>query len=427
MVQLWFVGLIQRITSRLFSTRAEGSLPRNFDEQAESVLRSLYGNPFGGRQVTHETALRIATVYACVRVIAESVAQLPIKIYRPTATGPEEVRDHPAAKLLKREPNGWQTAFEFREMMQGFSALRGNGYAAVQRDPATHKPVALIPINPQRVTIFKTGTGVAYKVTNDAGVEKILSRYDMLHYRGLSSDGFVGESPVSLMRNVFGLAATLEQTSQAMFANGAKPAGVLEHPQQLSDEAAKRIKATFDSSFGGTEKVGSTLVLEEGMKWSQVGLSFEDAQLLESKKFSVEEIARSFRVPLHMLQSTEKSTSWGTGIEQMTLGFIMFTLGPWLKRTEETNDAVLLTEKEKDEGYYHKHNVNALLRGDFKTRMDGYAVGLLNGIYSINEVRRLEELQEIPDNEGGVHRVPLNTIPASQKQPVNADTSAPQN
>jgi HK97 family phage portal protein len=426
-VQLWFVGLIQRITSRLISKRAtEGTLPKNFNETAEAVLRSIYGNPHGGLKVTNETAMRIATVYACVRVISESVAQLPIKIYRPTASGPEEVRDHPAARLLKREPNGWQTAFEFREMMQGYSALRGNGFAVVEREAGTNRPLSLIPMNPTRVEVFKTGTSVAYRVRNDRNEARIVNRYDMLHYRGLSSDGFIGESPVSLMRNVFGLAATLEQTSASMFANGAKPAGVLEHPQQLSDEAAKRIKATFDSSFGGSDKVGSTLVLEEGMKWSQVGLSFEDAQLLESKKFSVEEIARAFRVPLHMLQSTEKSTSWGTGIEQMTLGFIMFTLGPWLKRTEETNDAVLLTEKEKDEGYYHKHNINALLRGDFKTRMDGYAVGLLNGIYSINEVRRLEEMMEIPDNEGGMHRVPLNTIPAGQKQPVNADASAPQ-
>lgn len=414
------MGLLQRIAARFFAIRSTdltGIPYSDLRNPTPEFLQALGVDATGSNFVTENTAMRISAVYACVRVLSESVSQLPLKVYRSTPTGPEEVRDHPAGRLLRGEPNGWQTGFEFREMMMGLAVLRGNAHAWVKRD-SNFDPVALIPLHPSAIKVLKLSNGIGYEVTTKDGGQMKLGRYDVLHYRGLSTDGFNGESPVRLMRNSFGLAATLEATSTAMFANGAKPAGVLEHPAVLSDDAASRIKSTFENAFAGTSNTGSTLVLEEGMKWHQVGLSFEDAQLLESKKFSVEEIARAFRVPLHMLQSTEKSTSWGTGLEQLTLAFIMFSLGPWLKRIEETNNAVLLTQQEKADGYYFKHNINAFLRGDFKTRMDGYAVGLTNGLYSINEVRRLEDMQEIPDAIGGAHRVSANTVAAQSADPI---------
>lgn len=417
------MGLLTRLSSLLTRTQRRSSTlaTGGLGNPSEELLRALGASgPARGVSVTESSAMRIAAVYACVRVIAESVAQLPLKLYRKTPAGPEEVTDHPAARLLTGEPNGWQTELEFREMLAGICALRGNAFAVVERNPVTFEPVSLIPVHPSRVRVNAVNGGVSYEIEG-----RRLGRYDVLHYRGLSSGGLLGDSPVSLMRGAMSLAATLERTSTSLFANGAKPGGVLEHPNQLSDEAAKRIKETFDAAHAGAENAAGTLVLEEGMKWHQIGLSFEDAQLLESKKFSVEEIARAFRVPLHMIQSTEKSTSWGSGIEQMTIGFIVFTLAPWLRRIEATNRAVLLTEDEKAAGFYFKHNVNALQRGDFKTRMEGYQLGLLNGIYSINEVRDLEEMRQLPDAIGGVHRVPVNTAPAGQQQPAPANQGDP--
>lgn len=396
------VGLRSRAQTRSTSSRSDLTKPSPELLEALGVASSSNG----AVRVNENTAMRISAVFACVRVLAESVAQLPLKLYQKTDAGPIEVTDHPAAQLLSMEPNGWQTAFEFREWVQAMLALRGNAYVLVVRNEA-YEPVTLVPVHPDKVQVVKHRNGVSYLIDG-----KSYSRYEVLHYRGLSSDGYVGDSTIKLMANAMSLAATLEKASLQLFANGARPSGALEHPQSLSEEAAKRLKESFVAGNAGVSNTAGVLVLEEGMKWQQIGLTFEDAQLLESKKFSVEEIARAYRVPLFMLQSTEKSTSWGTGIEQQTIGFIQFTLASWLKRTESTNNVVLLTEQQKRQGFYFKHNLNGLMRGDFKTRMEGYQIGLLNGIYNINEVREFEEMKQIDKVVGSIHRVPANTVPA---------------
>jgi HK97 family phage portal protein len=390
---------------------------------SDKLKGALGGLPLlSGVKLNEDNALQISTVYACVRILAESVAQLPLKVYRRTATGSEEATEHPAFRLLKSEPNQFQTSFEFREMMQGQVSLRGNAYAYIERD-AAFQPVALIPLDPASVEVYKGDRSKRFKYKG-----RWMERWEVLHIAGLSSDGFVGLSPVALMRETMGVAKALEMATGSLLGNGVRTSGVLEHPAELSDEAAKRLREQFDDLYAGAAKNGKTVVLEEGMKWHQVGMTFEDAQVLESKKFSVEEICRIYRIPLHMVQSTEKSTSWGSGIEQLSLGFVHFSLQPWLTRWEQAMDVVLLREDEKLT-HFTKYDLRALLRGDHKTRMEAYATGLLNGIYSINEVRAFEEMNELPDNIGGVHRVPLNTVaagtepaaPRADPQPIDTE------
>lgn len=389
----------------------------------DKIRSALGGAPtLSGVSVSEDTAMQVATVYACVRILAESIAQLPLKIYRRTATGSEEATEHPVFRLLKSEPNPFQTSFEWREMLQGQVAIRGNAYALIQRN-SQFEPTALIPLNPARMRVLPLPyansaipSGVAYEYAG-----RLFQRFEILHLRGLSSDGFSGVSPVGLLRETMGLGAALQQATAALLGNGVRTSGVLEHPAELSDEAAKRLREQFDSLYAGAARSGRTVVLEEGMKWHQVGMTFEDAQVLESKKFSVEEICRIYRIPLHMVQSTEKSTSWGTGIEQMSLGFVQFTLAPWLSRWEQAMDSVLLREDEKAD-HYTKFDLRGLLRGDHKTRMEGYAIGLLNGIYSINEVRRFEDMNEMEDGEA--HRVPMNTVEIG-KEPEPVPSAQP--
>lgn len=401
---------------RIFGLNITREKRSSLKDPDDKIRQALGGGPLlSGVSINEDTALTVSTIYACVRILSESVAQLPLKVYRKTPTGSEEATDHPAYRLLKAEPNAYQTSFELREMMQGHVALRGNAYAYVERNPE-FEPVALIPLDPSKVEVCCGNNRIAYHYNG-----RQFERWEILHIRGLSSNGFVGLSPVALMRETMGLPLALEKATAGLLGNGVRASGVLEHPAELSDEAAKRLREQFDTLYAGAAKTGRTVVLEEGMKWHSVGMTFEDAQVLECKKFSVEEICRIYRIPLHMVQSTEKSTSWGTGIEQMSLGFVQFTLAPWLARWEQTLDAVLLREDEKAD-HFTKFDLRALLRGDHKARMDAYAVGLLNGIYSINEVRKFEDLNELPDSIGNIHRVPMNTIPAGTEpapQPAN--------
>lgn len=384
---------------------------------------ALNGAPvLSGMAVNEGTAMGVSAVYACVRVLAETLAQLPLRIMRGTTTGSEVVTEHPLYRLLKAEPNEWQTSFEFREMLQGHVALRGNAYAYIKRN-GENAPVAFIPLDPTKIKILRLPNeqGVVYQYG-----ERFFARWEVLHIRGLTSDGFTGLSPIALLRETIGLPMALEKTTAALLGNGVRPSGTLEHPAELSDEAAMRLKAQFQAASGGVANTGKAIVLEEGMKWNQTGMTFEDAQILQNKRFSVEEIARVYRIPLHMIQSTDKSTSWGTGIEQMTLGFVQFSMQPWLVRWEQTLDAVCLTEAEKAQNYFIKFDLRGLLRGDHKSRMEAYAIGLLNGIYSINEVREFEDMNELPDAIGGVHRVPLNTEPSGSK-PAKEKQTTPTN
>jgi HK97 family phage portal protein len=370
------------------------------------LLRSFGAS---GVSVNADSALSIATVYACVRILAESVASLPLKLYRKANGTRDEVMDHPLNWLVKNEPNEYQTSFEFREQLQGHLGMRGNAYARLYRDPFG-EVIQIEPLHPADVQVLKnedTGRLIYRHKGTTYGA------YDILHIKGLTTNGLIGLSPVTVLRETFGLALSSQKHGLRTFENNATPGGVIETPGTMTPEQVSKLREEWDKHHKGVANSGRPAILYGGMKFAGVGFNSRDAQFLESRKFDVEEIARAYRIPLHLLQSTEKSTSWGSGIEQQNIGFIEYTLRPWLVRWEQALNRVLLTEDMKRGGYYFKFNLDALLRGDFKTRMEGWRTGIETGMFSINEAREKEDWNPIGP-EGDVHYRPLNTTPANQ-------------
>jgi len=378
-----------------------------------------------GMRVSADTAMRSSAVWGCVRLISESMATLPLLIYRRQDDGGRERDDqHPLADLLHYQPNGHQTAFEFIEMMTGHVLLRGNAYAEII--PGRRGLVdQLIPIHPDTVDVevLKDGS-MRYTVRLEGGEKRILNDDRVFHIRGLSSDGVTGLSVIEYARESIGLAQATEQYGARFFGNGSRPGGILKHPGKLNQPAADRLKASWETAHSG-ENQHRVAVLEEGVEWQQIGLSPEDSQFLATREFQVVDIARWFRVPLHMIQETSKSTSWGSGIEQLSLAFVQFTLLPWARRWEQ---AILRDLIIAPQTYYAEFKVDALARGDQQSRFNAYAMGRQWGWLSVNDVRQLENMNPI---EGGdEYIVPLNMRDASQpmeiRQPTPEEAPAPQ-
>lgn len=356
-----------------------------------------------GIQVSADTAMKTSAVWGCVRLISESMATLPLLIYRRRADGGRDRDDeYPLAQLLHYQPNEWQTAFEFIEMMTGHVLLRGNAYAEIVRrggGPAT----ALIPLHPDlvEVTALRFG-GMKYKVRQSDGTSVDLRDDQVLHIRGLSSDGVKGLSVIDYARESIGLAQAAEQYGARFFGNDSRPGGVLKHPGKLQESGAKRLKESWEAAHTGVNQ-HRVAILEEGMEWQQIGVSPEDAQFLQIREFQVTDIARWFRVPLHMIQETTRSTSWGSGIEQLSLAFVQFTLLPWARRWEQ---AILRDLIMDPDVHYAEFKVDALARGDQGSRYGAYAVGRQWGWLSVNDVRQLENMN--PIDNGDEYLVPLN-------------------
>jgi HK97 family phage portal protein len=388
------------------------------------LLNALGSLTDSGANASRDRVLGLPAVWSCINIIAGNLAQLPLRIRRRTATGTEDATDHPAFSLLKSEPNGRLSSFELIQTVTAHAATSGNGYIYIERD-RFFQPVALYPICPHDVEVIRLKSGaIAYRWET-----RMYGRADIVQIRNLIDDGWCGISPIRLLRETFGLSITLDSYASNSFRNGVRTTGVLEMKGNLGDDdagrkAVERLRLQFQEQYAGANNSGKPLVLEDDMVWKQIGMSNEDAQFLASRTFQREEIAMIWNVPPHMIGATDKVTSWGTGIEQQQIGFLQFTLGQWMRREEQAIDASLLTEQEKAQGYFTKFDINALQRGDFVTRMNGYATGLLNGVYSINEVRRKEDLPELVDHIGGIHRVPANTIPAGQTQTAQ-NQSAP--
>ncbi len=357
-----------------------------------------------GVHVSPDSAMRIATVFSCVGVLAETVAQLPIRIYRKTATAREEVRDHPLWRLLATAPNSWQTSFEFREMMMQHLCLRGNFYALKVFD---NKGIVreLLPLNPDCVSVKQNPDwSITYTVTDSKAGYLHYGNGEILHVRYRTLDGVTGISPVAYNRETFGMAIAEIRHGANLYRNGGKPGGVLEHPGQLSKEAHERLKASWEHDYGGMN-AGKTAVLEEGMSYKPLTMTQADAQYIETRQLTIEEIARIYRVPLHEIQSTRKSTTWGSGIEAMNIGFTTRTILPWLRRIEEAEVRDLLPPGDR-ENIQIKYIVEGLLRGDKKTRYEVYGIGIDKGLLCPNEVRALEDMN--PREGGDTYLTPLN-------------------
>lgn len=362
------------------------------------------GGTTSGKAVTERSAMQMTAVYSCVRILAEAVAGLPLHLYRYNESGgKEKAVDHPLYRLLHDEPNPEMSSFVFRETLMTHLLLWGNAYAQVIRN-GKNEVVALYPLMPSKMSVDRDNSGQLYysyyRGTDEAIRDKehtvILKPTDVLHIPGLGFDGLVGYSPIAMAKNAIGMAIACEEFGARFFANGAAPSGVLEHPGTIKDPG--RLRETWQSQFGGASNSGKVAILEEGMKYTPISISPEQAQFLETRKFQINEIARIFRVPPHMVGDLEKSSF--SNIEQQSLEFVKYTLDPWVIRWEQSLQRALLSLAEKDK-YFFKFNLEGLLRGDYQSRMNGYAIGRQNGWMSANDIRELENLDRIPAEEGG--------------------------
>ena len=356
----------------------------------------FFGGTTSGKAVNERTAMQTTAVYACVRILAEAVAGLPLHLYRHKEDGgKEKALGHPLYYLLHTEPNPEMTSFAFRETLMSHLLMWGNAYAQIIRDGAG-RVLSLYPLLPGKMTVDRTAAGqLFYEYRADTG-PVILRPRDVLHIPGLGFDGLIGYSPIAMAKNAIGMAIATEEYGAKFFANGANPGGVLEHPGVVKDP--KRVRESWNAVYQGSGNAHRIAVLEEGMKFNAIGIPPEQAQFLQTRKFQINEIARIFRVPPHMVGDLEKSSF--SNIEQQSLEFVKYTLDPWVVRWEQAVQKALLLPSEK-RTYFAKFNVDGLLRGDYQSRMTGYATGRQNGWLSANDIRELEDMNRIPAELGG--------------------------
>ena len=375
------------------------------DKAADAGYSFLFGRTTSGKPVNERTAMQTTAVYACVRILAEAVASLPLHVYEYQDDGGKKlVYDHPLYYLLHDEPNPEMTSFVFRETLMSHLLIWGNAYAQIIRDGAG-RVLGLYPLLPDKMEVQRDDKGSIYYVySRNSDENPMFKEYgniklkaeDVLHIPGLGFDGLIGYSPIAMAKNAVGMTLACEEYGASFFANGANPGGVLEHPGVLKDPS--KVRESWNSVYRGVSNAHKIAVLEEGMKYQQIGIPPEEAQFLETRKFQINEIARLYRIPPHMVGDLDKSSF--SNIEQQSLEFVKYTLDPWVIRWEQSLQRSLLLPGEKGK-YFIKLNVDGLLRGDYQSRMNGYAVGRQNGWFSANDIREMENMNPIPDEEGG--------------------------
>lgn len=375
------------------------------DKAADAGYSFLFGRTTSGKPVNERTAMQTTAVYACVRILAEAVASLPLHVYEYQDDGGKKlVHDHPLYYMLHDEPNPEMTSFVFRETLMSHLLIWGNAYAQIIRDGAG-RVLGLYPLLPDKMEVQRDDRGNIYYVySRNSDENPMFKEYgniklkaeDVLHIPGLGFDGLIGYSPIAMAKNAVGMTLACEEYGASFFANGANPGGVLEHPGVLKDPS--KVRESWNSVYRGVSNAHKIAVLEEGMKYQQIGIPPEEAQFLETRKFQINEIARLYRIPPHMVGDLDKSSF--SNIEQQSLEFVKYTLDPWVIRWEQSLQRSLLLPGEKGK-YFIKLNVDGLLRGDYQSRMNGYAVGRQNGWFSANDIREMENMNPIPDEEGG--------------------------
>jgi HK97 family phage portal protein len=374
--------LRERVSHWWLERRARKSIP------AFERLSALWGSTSqAGVAVNAQTAMQSAAVYSCVQVLAQSIGMLPLCVYAIDDAGiRRRARHHRLWALLQDQPNSFQTAVEFFEMMSAHLCLRGNAYALINRN-AKGQILELIPLHPDQVSVqMQTDYRLRYGCTLEGGQRMALATGDVFHVRGLTLNGWLGISPIAYAREAIGLAMATERFGATLFRNGAKMGGVLEHPGKISKEAADRLRSSFDEAHSG-ENAHRTAILEEGLKWSKVSMTADDSQFLETRKYQRSEIAAIFRVPPHMIGDLERATF--SNIEQQSLEFVNFTLMPWLHRIEKAIRRDLLTPAERTR-MMARFNVANLLRGDAAARAAYYQSGIQQGWMTRNEARHAE-------------------------------------
>mgnify|MGYP003292500771 FL=1 len=363
----------------------------------------FFGRSTAGKSVNDRTAMQQIAVYACVRVLSEAIAQLPLHVYEYTDKGKERVPKHPLYFLLHDQPNPEMTSFVFRETLMSHLLIYGNAYAQIIRN-GRGDVMGLYPLMPDKIKVDRDERNrLIYKYSRydeqnpnfrEQG-EIILPAKQVLHIPGLGFDGLVGYSPIAMAKNAIGLAVACDEYGASFFANGASPSAVLEHPGVIKNP--ERVREAWHRAYG-SGNTHKTAILEEGMKYTPISIPNNEAQFLETRKFQIEEIARLYRVPLHMIGDLDHATF--SNIEHLSLEFVKYTLDPWLIRWEQSLMKTLLSDSEKGK-YFIKFNVEGLLRGDYASRMSGYATARQNGWMSANDIRELEDMNLIPEEDGG--------------------------
>ena len=375
------------------------------DKPKDSVSTApmfYFGTSGSGKSVTAQTAIQLSTVYACVRVIAETVASLPLNVFETVKEGSSKALNHPLYRLLHDEPNAEMTSFIFREVMLTHLLLWGNSYSQIIRT-GRNRITGLYPLLPDKMAVDRDKSGtLVYTYTTRDGTPVVLDPSDVMHIPGLGFDGIMGYSPIALERNAIGLGIASEEYGSKFFSNGARPSGILTHPNTVKNP--KALRESWNAAYGGSANAGRVCVLEEGMRFESIAMPNNEAQFLETRKFQVDEICRIFRVPPHLVCNLEHATF--SNIEHSSIDFAVHTIRPWLVRIEQAMNRTLFSEQEKGGSssgrrFYVGFNMDGLMRGDYKSRMEGYAIARQNGWMSANDIRELENLNPMSEEDGG--------------------------
>ena len=388
---------------------------RDKPKNSGNNMTFLFGTPSSsGQVVNEETAMQSVAVYSCIRILAESIAGLPLHVYRSLPSGGRErANEHPLSRILHDEPNPEMSSFVYRETVMGHMLLYGNSYSQIIRN-GRGEVVALYPLLPNKMEVGRNAGGqLMYTYYRDVGEGAPgrkagyckLSRDEVLHIPALGFDGLVGYSPIAMARNAIGMSLAAEEFGAKFYANSANPSGVIEYAKEIKDP--EQFKRDWDAKHSGLNQ-HKTAILEDGMTFKPIQIHPTDAQFLETRRFQLHEIARLFRIPPSMLGDLERATY--NSAEQMSLDFVKFSLNPWLARLEQAFFQSLLLPGEKGT-YFIRFNLDGLLRGDHKARFESYALGIQNGIYSVNNILALEELNPLSEEEGGnLHVINGNAI-----------------
>jgi HK97 family phage portal protein len=366
-----------------------------------------------GVAVNEKSSLQLIAVWACVRLIAESIASLPTGSFVRKGEVREPYRPRPRWMY---EPNPEQSAFSFWEQLLTSVLLHGNAYSYIVRD-ADASVLELWPIHPDNVDVRRDGPNrrLQYHVHDEEGRSAVLSRnVDILHIPGFSRPGSaVGLSPIEYAKQAIGLGLATEEFGSRYFAQGSMPSVALESDSKLDPDMVKRVAIGYQKAHGGLKKSHLPVVLEGGLKAKPLTIPNDQAQFLETRGFQRSDIASFFRVPPHMIGDVERSTSWGSGIEQQSIGFVVYSLRTWIERIEQAATALFPPESRA----FMKFNVDGLLRGDMKSRYEAYQIAVNNGWKSVDEIRALEDDPPLPDGKGKGYRQPLNMGPVGDPTP----------
>lgn len=365
-----------------------------------------------GVYVGEDSAMTTASVLACVRVLSFTMAMLPLPLYQKLDTGGKrKAIDHPLYYLLHDSPNNYQTAFEYRQQMMTNILLHGNHYSLIVRDKESGEIEQLLPFAyPARMEVQLFQDELRYSYRLDTGEIRLLYQDDVLHIKGLSTNGLLGLDLIEKAREPIGLALALQEFAAKFFKNGANLSGVLEHPGKLSTEAAERLRANWNKTYGGNNNSLKTAVLEEGMKFTKMGASPEEAQALESRKFQTLEVARIFGIPPHMIGDLERATF--SNIEHQGIEFTTYCITPWATLIEQRISKQLLNQVER-RLYFAEFSLEALMRGDYKSRQEGLNILRQNGVINANEWRAMENMNPIEGDEGNAYLVNGAMIPVA--------------